>query len=125
MNIIADEDAARRTILVALSKSTCVVLTETALLQLVDEMGDLESAFRWLYQQATIADRPIGIHFGTRDEGLTHFVPPSGWSAERLHDYMISHQQYLGEEFGEIFHWEQQAVLEVTVRSQSPSTTGR
>jgi hypothetical protein len=56
------------------------ILTERMLRDLAAELGGMETTVAWLQQAATTYGVPIGVHV----VHATAFIPPVGWSSDRL-----------------------------------------
>ncbi len=73
-----------------------------ALLDLERELGGFEAAARHLHRVATNTGKPIGINAPTGpDSSRTMFVPPRGWTRERLAGWVAGHHELLEQQFGE------------------------
>jgi hypothetical protein len=80
-----------------------LVLTVRAVRDLVAELGGEEAAVRFLLELAEINDRPIGVNVETGiDRSSTVFIPPRGWTQERLSGWVAAKRDELEAEFGEV-----------------------
>jgi len=86
---------------VTLGKVPLVVLTAACVHQLIGECGGTEKAGAWLSKLADRRRRPIGMH----REGQTVWIPPAGWTEERLTGYVLAHHRPLEAQFGPIARW--------------------
>jgi hypothetical protein len=77
-----------------------LVVTHRAFADLVAELGSFEATARHLARVATNTGRPIGINAPTPDGSRTMFIPPKGWTRERLAGWIGGHHELLEREFG-------------------------
>ena len=80
-----------------------LVLTTRALRNLADELGGHEHAADFLLNLAEAIGRPIAVNLPTGpDTSSTAFLPPRGWTEERLQGWVAGHHQELESEFGHV-----------------------
>jgi hypothetical protein len=79
------------------------VLTGRALADLAAELGSMEAAMAEVLAIATETGRPIGVNF-TLGPGRsrTVFIPPKGWSEQKLAGWVAGRHQELEGEFGQV-----------------------
>jgi hypothetical protein len=100
LTVDSDSVSPSRSIATAARLSPLLVLTHRALADLERELGSYEAAARHLYCVATNVGRPIGVNCPTPDGSRTMFVPPRGWTQERLTDWVAGHHEQLEAQFG-------------------------
>ncbi len=80
-----------------------VTVTHRALARLARELGGTDAAAAWLADLAEEIGRPISINVPTGEEtSSTCFIPPKGWSRERLSGWIAGHHAELERAFGEV-----------------------
>ena len=78
-----------------------VMVGEAAYSHVVAVKGSDEAALRFLLELATRIGRPIGLNASTGEgTSSTLFVPPAGWSEERLQGWVAGHKDELEAELG-------------------------
>jgi len=87
---------------IAALASPLVVVTHRAFADLARELGSDDAAARWLSALACEIDKPIGVNVPTGADGssATAFVPPTGWTAERLAGWVAGQHDELEAAFG-------------------------
>jgi hypothetical protein len=79
------------------------LLTNAALRQLESELGGMQLVVIWLSELANEAGKPVGLNLVVDDDhSQTVFLPPVGWSAEKLQAWVAARHEELEAEFGEI-----------------------
>ena len=90
-----------RAIRVAAAGAPMLVITGRAFSDLAAELGGADAAAGHLLELAQQTGRPIGVNFATsEDTSSTVFLPPPGWTEERLAGWVAGHHQDLEAEFG-------------------------
>lgn len=87
-----------------IANSRLTVVTYATIRRLAAEInGDTSAAVRVLYQLAEKHDRPVGLNYPT-GPGTTRtaFLPPPGWSPERLAGYVAGQHENLTAQFGAV-----------------------
>lgn len=80
-----------------------VVLTVRAVRDLAVELGGEEAVVRFLLELAEINDRPLAVNVGAGGgASSTVFLPPRGWTRERLSGWVAAKRDELEGEFGEV-----------------------
>ena len=78
-------------------------LTSRALGDLADELGSMEAAADFLLEVAESIGHPIAVNVPTGpDASSTTFLPPKGWSEERLAGWVAGKHEELEREFGQV-----------------------
>jgi hypothetical protein len=79
------------------------VLTGRAFGDLSKELGGCEAAAGYLHRVAQKIGRPIGINFTVgADQSRTVFIPPKGWSEQKLAGWVGGFHAELEGEFGQV-----------------------
>ena len=88
---------------VAAQASPLLVITGRALGDLASELGGWVAAAEHLLALAEQTGNPIGINFETSEEASrTMFLPPPGWSEEKLAGWIGGHHAELEAQFGQV-----------------------
>ena len=77
-----------------------LVLTHRSLADLERELGSYQAAASCLLRIATDTGKPIGVNVPTRDGSRTMFIPPRGWSSDKLKGWIGGHHELLERQFG-------------------------
>jgi hypothetical protein len=79
-----------------------VVLTARTLAALERELRGHKRMVRFLVALATDCNRPIGMHAEHATGGQTVFIPPRGWTSEKLQGWIAGRHAELEAQFGPI-----------------------
>jgi hypothetical protein len=92
----------KEAIVAAMEASPLVVLTHLALSDPGSECGNPESTIRWLLSEVNRLGKPVGINSPSKDGSQTIFLPPSGWTPERVNEYVPTAYPAMGSVFGPV-----------------------
>jgi len=76
-------------------------LKNNALVDLCEELG-AENVPLFLADLANEIQSPIGMNVDLSSGSRTSFIPPQGWTAERLTGWIATRKDFLEQEFGDI-----------------------
>jgi len=80
-----------------------LVVSGRALADLARELGGEEAAAAFLLTLAEEIGHPIAVNMATgADTSSTAFIPPRGWSTERVAGWVAGRHQELEREFGDV-----------------------
>ena len=80
-----------------------LALTARVFGDLAAELGSAEAAAGFLADLAEEVGKPVAVNFATgEDTSSTVFVPPAGWSSERLQGWVAGRHEELEHEFGPV-----------------------
>ena len=105
LRITADPSAVSmaRAIRTAAGAAPLFVLTGRALGDLARELGGMDAASGHLADVAESIGRPVGINLPTGDDSSqTAFLPPRGWSEERLTGWIAAKHREIEDAFGAV-----------------------
>ena len=79
-----------------------VTVTHRALRDLARELGSMDAAAAWLADLANEIGRPVSVNVPTSEHtSSTVFLPPQGWSQERLRGWAAGKREELEAAFGD------------------------
>ncbi len=85
------------------SDRTLIVVSHRALAELAAECGGYDRAPRRLLTIATNSGKPIAVNLPRgEDDSTTIFIPPRGWSEERLRGWVAGHHAELEAAYGPV-----------------------
>ena len=103
MTVNAEAVSMAASIRAAAQAAPLFALTGRAFGDLMAELGSLEAAAGHLLDVAESVGRPIGVNFETgADTSRTAFLPPRGWTEERLSGWIAGRHQELEAQFGQV-----------------------
>ena len=103
LTVDASEISMAASIRVAAQAAPFLCLTTRALRNLADELGGHEGAADFLLEVAEEIGHPVAVNLPTGpDSSSTAFLPPRGWTEERLQGWVAGHHEELTEQFGEV-----------------------
>lgn len=103
LHVTVDPDAVSpsKAIAAAARSAPLLVLTHRAFSDLAAELGGDDEAVRHISRVATNTGRPIGTNLLTGPKtSSTLFIPPKGWTSERLTGWVAGHHAELEDAFG-------------------------
>lgn len=87
--------------------SVLIVLTQAMFQERIEANGGIDgggivATWEEIMEAATTSGVPIGVHLATSGGETTAFIPPRGWSQERLAGFVAGKHEELAEAFGDI-----------------------